>query len=212
MIYSSQRAQAIQKKDIAYLAAGIHDNVVLESIRVDKSLNGNNFIEFKFVAKDGKFMTHTEWEPSKSDNMSDEDLQRKCDNQFARIDQILECYYPNPEDRVFNGESFKEFITWVAEKLNNADKSTLLRIKVVYNNSGYTTLPKYAKYRFIEPMTIVDKNESVIVKLNIDQFEKPVIADFEQSNPNPLLSNNSFTVVDGTLDNTNNADPNGLLF
>ena len=36
MIYSSQRAQAIQKKDIAYLAAGIHDNVVLESIRVDK--------------------------------------------------------------------------------------------------------------------------------------------------------------------------------
>ena len=115
MIYSSQRAQAIQKKDIAYLAAGIHDNVVLESIRVDKSLNGNNFIEFKFVAKDGKFMTHTEWEPSKSDNMSDEDLQRKCDNQFARIDQILECYYPNPEDRVFNGESFKEFITWVAD-------------------------------------------------------------------------------------------------
>ena len=199
MIYSSQRAQAIQKKDIAYLAAGIHDNVVLESIRVDKSLNGNNFIEFKFVAKDGKFMTHT-------------DLQRKCDNQFARIDQILECYYPNPEDRVFNGESFKEFITWVAEKLNNADKSTLLRIKVVYNNSGYTTLPKYAKYRFIEPMTIVDKNESVIVKLNIDQFEKPVIADFEQSNPNPLLSNESFTVVDGTLDNTNNADPNGLPF
>ena len=88
----------------------------------------------------------------------------------------------------------------------------MLRIKVVYNNSGYTTLPKYAKYRFIEPMTIVDKNESVIVKLNIDQFEKPVIADFEQSNPNPLLSNDSFTVVNGTLDNTNNADPNGLPF
>lgn len=34
-------------------------------------------------------MTHTEWEPSKSDNMSDEDLQRKCDNQFARIDRFL---------------------------------------------------------------------------------------------------------------------------
>lgn len=61
-------------------------------------------------------------------------------------------------------------------------------------------------------MTIVDKNESVIVKLNIDQFEKPVIADFEQSNPNPLLSNESFTVVDGTLDNTNNDNPNGLPF
>ena len=53
MIYSSQRAQAIQKKDVAYLGAGIQDNVVLEAIRVDKSINGNNFIEFKFTAKDG---------------------------------------------------------------------------------------------------------------------------------------------------------------
>lgn len=210
MIYSSQRAQAIQKKDVAYLTAGIHDNITLDSIRVDKSINGNNFIEFKFIAKDGKFMTHTEWEPSKSDSMSDEDLQRKCDNQFARIDQILECYYPNSEDRVFNGENFKEFINWVAEKLNNADKSILLRIKVVYNNSGYTTLPKYAKYRFIEPMTIVNNNESVIVKLNIDQFEKPIVADLEQSNPNPLISS-SFTTVNGTLDNTD-SNPNGLPF
>lgn len=210
MIYSSQRAQAIQKKDVAYLGAGIQDNVVLEAIRVDKSINGNNFIEFKFTAKDGKFMTHTEWEPSKGPNMTDEDLQKKCDNQFSRIDQILECYYPNKEDRVFTGESFKEFIEWVAEMLNKADRSTLLRIKVVYNNSGYTTLPKYAKYRFIEPMSIVDKNESVIVKLNIDNFEKPIIADVEPSNPNPLTSS-SFVITDGTLDNTED-NPNGLPF
>lgn len=211
MIYSSQRAQAIQKKDIAFLSAGIHDDVVLDSIRVDKSINGNNFVEFKFVSKDGKFMTHTEWEPAKLDSMTNEDLQKKCDNQFSRIDQILQCFYPNAEDRVFNGENFVEFINWVAEKLNNADKSITLRLKVVYNNSGYTTLPKYAKYRFIEPMTIVNNNESVIVKLNIDNFEKPVIADNEQSNPNPLTSNSSFTVVNGTLDTTN-SNSNDLPF
>lgn len=188
MIYSSQRAQAIQKKDVAYLGAGIHDNIALDSVRVDKSINGNNFIEFKFIAKDGKFMTHTEWEPYKSPTMTDEELQNKCDNQFSRIDQILECFYPNAEDRVFNGESFKDFINWVAEMLNKADKSKLMRIKIVYNNNGYTTLPKYAKYRFIEPMSIVEEGKSVIVQLGIDKFEKPIVADVEQSNPNPLAA------------------------
>lgn len=188
MIYSSQRAQAIQKKDIAFLGAGIHDNVTLESVRVDKSPSDNSFIEFKFVAPDGKSVVHTEWEPRKIGDMTDDMLQIKCDNQFARIDQILECFYPNKESRQFTGENFTQFINWVATMLNNADKSIRLRIKVVYNNNGYTTLPKYAKYRFIEPMSVVDKGESVIVKLGIDQFEKPIIADIEQSNPNPLNS------------------------
>lgn len=188
MIYSSQRAQAIQKKDIAFLGAGIHDNVTLESVRVDKSPSDNNFIEFKFVAPDGKYVIHTEWEPRKIGDMTDDMLQIKCDNQFARIDQILECFYPNKESRQFTGENFTQFINWVATMLNNADRSIRLRIKVVYNNNGYTTLPKYAKYRFIEPMSVVDKGESVIVKLGIDQFDKPIIADIEQSNPNPLNS------------------------
>lgn len=188
MIYSSQRAQAIQKKDIAFLGAGIHDNVTLESVRVDKSPSDNSFIEFKFVAPDGKSVVHTEWEPRKIGDMTDDMLQIKCDNQFARIDQILECFYPNKESRQFTGENFTQFINWVATMLNNADKSIRLRIKVVYNNNGYTTLPKYAKYRFIEPMSVVDKGESVIVKLGIDQFDKPIIADIEQSNPNPLNS------------------------
>lgn len=206
MIYSSQRAQAIQKKDVAYLGAGIHDNVVLDSVRVDKSINGNNFIEFKFIAKDGKFMTHTEWEPSKTPTMTDEDLQNKCDNQFSRIDQILECYYPNPEDRTFNGESFRDFINWVAEMLNKADKSKLLRIKAIYNNNGYVTLPKYAKYRFIEPMSVVEEGKSVIVQLGIDKFEKPIIADTERPNPSP------FTITDDLLDNTVNNNPSDLPF
>lgn len=208
MIYSSQRAQAIQKKDVAFLVAGIHDNIKLDSIRIDKSINGNHFIEFKFTSEDGKYMTHTEWEPTKSPVMSDEDLQKKCDNQFSRIDQILECYYPNKDDRNFNGESFESFINWIADMFNKADKSILLRLKIVYNNNGYTTLPKYAKYRFIEPMSTVDAGKSVIVKLGIDNFERPIIADTEQSNPNPLTNN--FEVVNGTLDNTEN--PNGLPF
>lgn len=186
-MYSSERAQNIVKKDVAYLSAGIHDNVKLISTRTDKSVNGNNFIEFKFD-KEGMNFTHTEYEPRRSEIDTNETYQNKCDNQFSRIEQILKCFYPNPEDRKFTGETFEQFAKWVVDMLEKADKSILLRVKVVYNNSGYTTLPRYAKYTFIEPISVVNDNKSVIVKLGIDLFEKPIVADQEQANPNPLMN------------------------
>ena len=203
MMYSSQRAQAIQKKDVAYLSAGIHDNILLDSYRTETSVAGNTFIELKFVSKDGQSVTVTEWEPSKGANTNDADFNNKCDNQFKRIDQILSCFYPDDKDREFEGEDFKDLVAWVIDKLDKADKSILLRVKVVYNDKGYTTLPKYAKYTFIEPMSKVNEGKSVIVKLGIDQFDKPVIADKEKEDPNPLMQ----------VDNINiNDNPNGLPF
>jgi len=202
-MYSSERAKTIVKKDVAHLSAGIEDNVLLTAVRFDKSANGNMFIEFKFE-KEGKTLTHTEWEPTKRDDETEESFQNKCDNQFSRIEQIMKCYYPNPEDRQFVGENFTQFAQWVTNMLNKADLNTLLRVKIVYNNGGYTTLPKYAKYTFIEPMSLVNENKSVIVKLGIDQFEKPIVADLEKANPNPFN-------VESTMD-SNNADPNGLPF
>lgn len=203
-MYSSERAKTIVKKDVAHLSAGIVDNVMLTAVRFDKSINGNSFIEFKFE-KEGKLLTHTEWEPSKRSDETEESFQNKCDNQFSRIEQILKCYYPNAEDRKFIGENFTQFAQWVTEMLNKADLTTLLRVKIVYNNSGYTTLPKYAKYTFIEPMSLVNENKSVIVKLGIDQFEKPIVADLEKSNPSPFSMGSS-------MDENNSANPNGLPF
>jgi hypothetical protein len=200
-MYSSQRAQAIVKKDVTHLAAGIHEDVKLVSVKLDTSVQGNKFLEFKFE-KEGKPLTHTEWEPTKRAEETDEAFQDKCDNQFSRIEQILKCFYPNQEDRQFVGENFTQFAQWVCDLLNKANLDILLRIKVVYNDRGYTTLPKYAKYTFIEPMTI-PSDKSVIVKLGIDNFEKPVIADNEKPNPNPLDSAESLM---------NSSDPNGLPF
>ena len=202
MMYSSQRAQAIQKKDVAYLSAGIHDNILLDSYRTETSVAGNTFIELKFV-KDGQSVLVTEWEPCKGPNANDADFNNKCDNQFKRIDQILSCFYPDDKDREFEGENFKDLVTWVINKLDKADKSILLRIKVVYNDKGYTTLPKYAKYTFIEPMSKVNEGKSVIVKLGIDQFDKPVIADKEKADPNPLMQVDNISIND---------NPNGLPF
>lgn len=184
MIYSTELANQIQESKNKYLEAGIHDNVKFVSARVDKSINGNIFIEFKFK-KDEQTMTHTEWESTKKPMESEEDFQNRANRQVKRILQILSCFYPK-EALVFAGSSFNEFANWVVNLLNAANKDILLRVKIVYNNKGYTTLPNYCKFTFIEPMNLPEGQVSKITELNIDVFVRPITADKEITDVNPL--------------------------
>lgn len=184
MIYSTELANQIQESKNKYLEAGIHDNVKFVSARVDKSINGNIFIEFKFE-KDEQTMTHTEWESTKKPMESEEDFQNRANRQVKRILQILSCFYPK-EALVFAGSSFSEFANWVVNLLNAANKDILLRVKIVYNNKGYTTLPNYCKFTFIEPMNLPEGQVSKIIELNIDVFVHPITADKETTDVNPL--------------------------
>lgn len=184
MIYSTELANQIQESKNKYLEAGIHDNVKFVSARVDKSINGNIFIEFKFE-KDEQTMTHTEWESTKKPMESEEDFQNRANRQVKRILQILSCFYPK-EALVFAGSSFNEFANWVVNLLNAANKDILLRVKIVYNNKGYTTLPNYCKFTFIEPMNLPEGQVSKITELNIDVFVCPITADKETTDVNPL--------------------------
>ena len=184
MIYSTELANQIQESKNKYLEAGIHDNVKFVSARVDKSINGNIFIEFKFE-KDEQTMTHTEWESTKKPMESEEDFQNRANRQVKRILQILSCFYPK-EALVFAGSSFSEFANWVVNLLNAANKDILLRVKIVYNNKGYTTLPNYCKFTFIEPMNLPEGQVSKITELNIDVFVRPITADKETTDVKPL--------------------------
>ena len=76
MIFNTNTAFNIQKKDVKFLDAGIHEDVSLEKVRHDRSPNGNMFIEFTF-AKDGTFMTHTEYEPTKFQDQTDAEFEKK---------------------------------------------------------------------------------------------------------------------------------------
>ncbi len=186
-MYSKVRAAAVEKNDINYLPAGIHENVVLNYAKFEISPNGNKFMEF-CLSKNGQIIKHTEWEPTKGTFVqTDEDLQKKIDNQFSRILQILVCYYKDDELE-FEGESFTDFAKWVVEKLEVVDKAKKLRAKVVYNKNGYTTLPAYSKYTFIEPMELPEGEPSKITELSIDTFVKPVVADKEQTVNNPFAN------------------------
>ena len=111
-MYSSSRAKQIEKKDVAFLSAGIHDDVFLTGVRYGTSVQGRNFIEFKFV-KDNRTMTHTEWEPrrttSTGENLPDDVFYAKVDNQWERIKEILICYYKEEELQYEEEGGFKEY-------------------------------------------------------------------------------------------------------
>jgi len=184
-MYSKDRAANIVKKDVKFLSAGINEDVVLKEVKCELSPNNNYFLEIVFE-KNGATLTHTEWEPVLNNfTTTQEQLQQKADNQYSRMLQILNCFYKDEEIN-FNGETFKEFAKYVVDMLNAADKTKKLRVKVVYNDRGYTTLPKYAKYTFIEPMEMPEGKSSSIAILGIDQLTKPVIADAEVPAGNPL--------------------------
>lgn len=199
-MYSKERAQRIVKNDVKFIPAGIHENVTLKSARVAESPTGLKFLEIVFE-KNGATLTQTEWKPTKFEGMDDSALQKKEDTQFSRMMQILLCWYSD-EELVFNGTSFEEFSQEVVNYLNNADKSKKLRVKIVYNDKGYTTLPSYARYTFIEPMVLPEGQTSSITELRIDNFTKPVVADTET----PVANLTSIST------SSDNADPNGLPF
>lgn len=199
-MYSKERAQQIVKNDVKFIPAGIHENVTLKSARVAESPTGLKFLEIVFE-KNGATLTQTEWKPTKFEGMDDSALQKKEDTQFSRMMQILLCWYSD-EQLVFNGTSFEEFSQEVVNYLNNADKSKKLRVKIVYNDKGYTTLPSYARYTFIEPMVLPEGQTSSITELRIDNFTKPVVADTET----PVAN------LTSTSTSSDNADLNGLPF
>lgn len=203
-MYSNKIATEQLNSSSKYLATGIHDNVLLQSIRIDKSPAGNQFIEFTF-GKDGAIVTHTEWEPSKFNGMTDADLQVKQNNLYNRVKQIMRCYYSEDVFDNFECNTFNEFITFVKSTLDAA-APTPVRLKVVYNDKGYTTLPTYSKYKFIEPMS-VEKSE--LKREAIDKFERPIVAD-KETTKDPLA------VADSSKENVmvgseKNSDPSTVL-
>jgi len=177
MIFSTQNAYNVEKKDIAFLEGGIHENVSFVNVRKERSTGGNLFLEFEFV-KNGAKLTHTEWEPNKRTEDTDDEFATKANNQVARILQIMGAFYEKETLQNYTFSEFDELYSWVKSLMDAVDKAKLLRVKVIYGATGYTSLPKYAKYTFIESMDI-PADKSKIKPLNIDVFTRPEIGDKE---------------------------------
>ncbi len=160
----------------SYMPVGINDNVTLKEVNVNKSPQGKDYLEFVFQDEEGKTASFTEWKNEKNTWIkTDEDLQNRDNKQFGRILQIVKCFKNDPE---FEGSSFVEMINWVKTTLTTIGEwdKTLLRLKVIYDKKGYTTVSKNGIY--VEPMSI---EESQIKLWKNDLLERPIVADNESS-------------------------------
>lgn len=204
-MYSTKITKEQITSSSKYLQGGIHDDVVLTSVKMDKSPSGNNFLEVTF-SKDASIVTHTEWEPKKFPNQDDDSFQERQSNQLGRLLQILSCYYDSKLFDDYECNTFTELAMFVKDKLQDVVDNKVVnipvRLKVVYNSKGYTTLPNYSKYTFIEPMSV---EKSTIEKVAKDLFERPIQADKEPS-VDPLAK-----TVD-TVTETPASNVNGLPF
>lgn len=182
----------------SYMPVGINENITLKEVNVNKSPQGLDFLEIIFQNNEGQTVTMTEWKNTK--NMwikTDEDLQRRDNQQFGRILQVIYCYYPEKQVN-FEGSSFVEMINWVKQTLDavTEKKAYPLRLKVIYDKKGYTTVSKNGI--FIESMDVA---ESQIKLWKNDLLERPVQADVEK--PIDPLAGNSAPV---TADSNTGAD------
>lgn len=164
-----------------YMNAGINDNVTLKEVNVLKSPNGRDYIEIIFEDADGAIASFTEWKNEK--NMwikTDEELQRRDNQQFGRMLQILKCYFETIEDVELN--TFVDMITWIKSKLDTViSGKKLLRLKTTYDNKGFIRVSTYGI--FVEPM---DVEETQIVLTGRDKTTRPEIKVDDEKSTDPL--------------------------
>ena len=168
----------------SYMPVGINENVTLKEVTVEKSPNGRDFIRIVFENEAGQTAEMTEWKNEK--NMwikTDEDLQKRDNQQFGRLLQIIDAVKGEHVD--FEGSSFAEMINWVKSQLtvNEGDLQPALRLKVVYDKKGFTKVSTLGV--FVESMGVT---ESQIKLWKNDLLERPIIADVEPA-VDPLNGN-----------------------
>ena len=166
-----------EKRSSNFIDCGIHENVELVGVEYNISPNGNEFIVFRFE-KDGKKLDHTEYKPK---DVDPDILQNKTVNQIKRVKHIVTKFISNEAYDV-TANDFKEFCMKTIALLGTSYKGKLVRIKVVYSNNNFTSLPKYVP--FIESMD-VPLEKTTLEILSIDKMvkDRPDTEQPGQTNP-----------------------------
>jgi len=153
------------------MPVGINENITLKEVNVSKTPQGRDFLEIIFENENGQTATMTEWKNEKNQwIVTDEDLQRRDNQQFGRILQVIDAFKGGHNE--FEGSSFIEMITWA--KMQLAGANTSVRLKVTYDKKGYTQVSKNGI--FVESMGVT---ESQIKLWKSDLLERPIVADKE---------------------------------
>jgi hypothetical protein len=162
MSYIVNKSINSEARQTNFIDVGIHEDVELKSIEYKMSPNGNPFLVLTFE-KDGKILTHTEYEPKDKDGNI---LENKQLNQIKRLKHIF-TKFVSEEEFTIETETFEDFCKGIIKILKGKFEGKKVRIKVVYSNKNYTSLPKYVP--FIERM---DVPKSGLEILSIDKMTK----------------------------------------
>ena len=177
-MYSTKTATTNNEEfNSSYMPVGINENITLKEVNVKRTDQGRDFLEIVFENANGQTATMTEWKNEK--NMwitTDEDLQKRDNQQFGRILQVIDAANGSHAD--FEGNSFVEMINWVKQQLdaatNPANMRAAMRLKVVYDKKGFTKVSSLGT--FVERMST---EESQIKLWKNDLLERPIVADKE---------------------------------
>ena len=191
IMYSTKTATTNNNEfNSSYMPVGINENVTLKEVNVKKTDQGRDFLEIVFENAQGQTATLTEWKNEKNQwIVTDEDLQRRDNQQFGRILQIIDAV--NGQHADFEGNSFVEMINWVKTQLNPSNVGNQVRLKVVYDKKGYTKVSSLGV--FVEPMNVPEEQSQIKLWKN-DLLERPVQADVEK--PVDPLSMNTAPVTE----------------
>jgi len=168
-----------------FIDFGIHDNITMTDISIEKSPTGKDYMSFTFTSEDGKVLNKTEWQPTIKEDQGHDVLLSKIKNQAKRIKHIMARYMSEDATKVtYNYDNWVTYAKEVKAKLDPVKGTSKMRIKAVYDNKGYVSLPNYVP--FIESMAI-PKSDSKLEILSNDKKERPQqTGDVEVATSNPF--------------------------
>ena len=139
------------------IPVGINDNVTLVSVTKEHDKNSNAYLQFLFKNADGAELKHNEFSINpdyvtpKPGETTDQAINRKVNSMLIRIKHICTKFIATESFTVKAG-TFDELCDVISTKMQTADLTKKVRLKVVYNYRDYASLPNFCP--FVEEMTV----------------------------------------------------------
>ncbi len=142
------------KESVESIPVGIQENVLLDHIAYEPAKKeGDSAKVFAFYFKDeaGRLFRHLEWEVDRERAKATAQSYGKdpltyADEQETRVSErvyhILSNFVPMAKLTQVTGSSFGTWCEAVVKALGEANKGVKLRLKLVYNNADYVSLPR----------------------------------------------------------------------
>lgn len=153
----------------------IEDNVIVKTLEgvlvsgfdTGESSTGSKYFDIKLTDSNGNESNMREYEP----DASRDDYARKCKSQQTRLKHILTKFVPEGT-ALPAAATFPELWDGIKNMLTvNACNTKPVRLKLVYNNKGFLTVPPYVP--FMELMSVPTADSKLNLNPGFDALTRP---------------------------------------